>query len=1052
MIGKYDFNEIENEILKFWDQKGIYEKAKEINEGKEPFYFLDGPPYTSGKVHIGTAWNKALKDCFLRFKRQTQEFDVWDRAGYDMHGLPVEHKVEEKLGIKDKREIPKMGVDKFVNECEKLAKENMKLMTLDFKRIGVWMDFEDAYTPITRNFLDGEWWLIKKAHENKRLYEGLRTMTWCAHCQTALAKHELEYQEITDESIFLKFKVKGKDNEYLVIWTTTPWTIPFNLGIMVNPELEYIRAKVDNEIWILSKGLGPVVVRSVVGKDLEIIEEFKGDKLEGLAYEHPLSSEVDYKKVKESCEKPENLHTVVLSEEYVDLSAGTGLVHMAPGCGPEDYEIGYRNGICPFNNLDEKGVFPEDMGKYAGWQAKTDDNKFIEDFREKGFLIATNPVEHDYAHCWRCHKPVIYKTTKQWFFRVEDIKDEMIKLNQGIKWIPDWAGSRQFDSWLRNLRDNSITKQRFWGCPLPVWRCDTCGNYEVIGSLKELEERCGFQVDNFHKPWIDEIKLECKCGEKMARIPDILDVWVDAGTTSWNCLDYPAKEKRFSKMFPPDFILEGKDQIRGWFNLLMVASMISMGKPSFKNVYMHGFINDAEGRKMSKSLGNYILPKEVIEKYGADTLRYYMIGGALPAVDINYNFDDMKTKSRNLLILWNLHKFLIDYSKEIGKTISHIDGNFVKDSFGLEERYILSKLNSTIKQVTLLFDEYRLNEVPWRLEELFLELSRTYIQLVREKSVSGEDTDKEVVLYTIYEVLINVLKMFTTIAPFISEKCYLNMKDAFRLKEESISHYRWPSCDESMIDDDLEKTFEIAYDIIASALAVREKIQMGVRWPLKELIIITSDEDTDNAVKKLGNVIKQQVNVKEIKLVKRFEKVKESIKADFASISKKYKELAPRVLAQFTMRSPESIWKKIKQEGKFVMDMDGTAVEFTEEDMIYSIETPYPYVIAEFKKGQLVLNQERTDELEAEGYAREMMRRIQAARKKAGLNKLDRIDLFLKVDEDMKESLSSWESQIKDKVGANNMKISDMDPARKHEFVSKDKVKSKEFEICFDKI
>jgi isoleucyl-tRNA synthetase len=538
----------------------------------------------------------------------------------------------------------------------------------------------------------------------------------------------------------------------------------------------------------------------------------------------------------------------------------------------------------------------------------------------------------------------------------------------------------------------------------------------------------------------------------MKRIPDILDVWVDAGTASWNCIGYPIKHDKFDEMFPPDFILEGKDQIRGWFNLLMVASMISMGRPSFRNVYMHGFINDAEGRKMSKSLGNYILPEEVISKYGADTLRYYMIGGALPAVDLNYNFDDMKIKARNLTILWNVHKYLIDYAKETGKSIKEMDENLMKDSFGLEEKYIISKLNSTIDIVTKSFEEYRLNEIPWKLEELYLELSRTYIQLVREKSVAGSDLEKEVILYTIYKVLIETLKMFSAVAPFISERCYLDMKEAFKLKEESISHYIWPSCDEGVIDKELENNFAAAYGIIANCLNIREKIKLGVRWPLKEIIVITKDESTEKSIALLENVIKTQINAKEIAVAAKFEKLKETIRVDFEKLNKKYRKQAPSIIAAFAMRSAESVWKKIKEEGKFTMDVSGTSVELAEDDMIHEIEAPYPYAVSEFRNGYIILNQERTDELEAEGYARETMRRVQAARKKAGMSKLDRIDLFVRVDEDLAEFLKDWHRQIKEKVGAHQMRISSLEPTKKHEFVSQDEIKGKKIEIGFDKV
>ncbi len=1050
MIGRYDFNEIEPEILKYWEKNQIYQKVKERNKGKKKFYFLDGPPYTSGRVHVGTAWNKSLKDCFLRYKRMTQRYDVWDRAGYDMHGLPIAHKVQEKFKLEHKEDIEKFGVGKFVEECEKLAVDNMKIMNKDFVRMGVWMDFENAYTPIVRSFIDGEWWLIKKAHENKRLYQGKRTMTWCAHCATALAKHELEYEELTDDSIFLKFKIKDKENEYLIVWTTTPWTIPFNMGVMVNPELDYIKAKVDDEVWVLSKALGPMVVQGVANKKCEIIEEFKGEVLEGVAYEHPLSSEIDYGKVRKKCRIPNNIHTVVLSKEFVDTLAGTGLVHMAPGCGPEDYEVGHKNGIYPFNNLDEKGVFPSDMGVYSGWTAKKDDKKFIEDFEKKGCLIEKNPVDHDYAHCWRCHKPVIYRTTKQWFFKVEDLKNKMIDLNKDIKWVPNTAFNA-YDSWLKNLRDNSITKQRYWGTPLPVWMCE-CGEYTVVGSLKELEDLSGKAVEKFHKPWIDDVKLKCKCGKVQKRIPDILDVWVDAGTVSWNCLDFPEKEDLFKEYFPADFILEGKDQIRGWYNLLMVASMVSMGKPSFRNVYMHGFVQDAMGRKMSKSQGNYILPSEVIEKYGSDALRYYMIGGANPGVDINYNMDDMKLKSRHIGVLWNLHKYLIDYSNEIGFKIKDLDVNLIKNSFSIQERYIISKMNSSIEKATRAFEGFNINEIPLICEELFLELSRTYIQLVRDKASTGDELEKQTVLYVIFEVLINVLKMFSTAVPMVSEKCYLNLKEAFNLKEESISMYEWPSFDGKEIDEKLEEKFLIVQSIIQSALNGREKIQLGVRWPIKEIIVATEDEATVKAIDELEDIIKSQVNVKDIKVKKKFDKIKEELKADFSKLQPDFKELSPAVIAQLSMASMESVLKKIEEVGKYEIDVNGKKCAIVKEHLIHTREVEYPYNEVQCRKGFLYLNQERSEELEAEGYSREVMRRVQAARKKAGLQKHERISLFLKVDEDMKGYLEMFEKQIKEKVGADHLKISELDAAKKHEFGYKEKVKKSEFEVFFDKV
>ncbi len=1040
---KYEPLKQEPETLEFWKKNQIHQKAQKKNEDRKHFYFLDGPPYTSGKVHLGTAWNKALKDMVLRFKRMNG-FDVWDRAGYDMHGLPTAHAVEKKLGIKHKDEIPKFGVDKFVKECIKLCTDNMKEMNKDFQRLGVWMDFENAYQSIKTSFIEGEWWLIKQAHKNKRLYEGEKTMTWCPKCGTALAKHELEYQNVKDDSVFLKFQVKNKENEFLIVWTTTPWTIPFNLAIMVNPELDYVRAKVDDEVWIVSKGLLGAFL-GLISKKYEILEEFKGEKLEGLEYINPLEDQVDFKEIKNNHPKT---HTVLLSKEYVDLSAGTGLVHTAPGCGPEDYEVGHRNNIPPFNNLNETGVFPDNMGKYSGWIAKDDDHKFIEDFKERGILIESTEVEHDYAHCWRCKSPVIFRTTTQWFFKAEDMVEQMIEYNKKIFWQPNWAGAAQFDAWLTNLRDNSITRQRYWGCPVPIWRCDKCDLYDVIGSVKELQQKAKQVPEDLHKPWIDEVKYPCKCGGTMIRIPDVLDVWVDAGTTSWTCLDYPQRTDLFQKMFPSEFILEGKDHIRGWFNILMVCSMVGMQKPSFKSVYMHGFIQDSQGRKMSKSLGNYILPEEVVDKYGADTLRYYMIGGTVPGVDINYNFEDMKVKNRNLSILWNLHNYLIQLSKELNQNPKFI----AKNKLALEEKYIFSKLNSTIVKVTELFNQYQLNEIPWAIEEIFLSLSRTYVQLIREKSTFGTEEDKKTILYTLYHVLLGTLKLFAPVAPFITEAMYQNLKMNFALEQESIHLFNWPQADINLINEELEKNMDIIKQIIQSILYAREKAKLGIRWPLKEVVIVAKTKTAEEAIDKLSDIIKNQTNVKEITVVKSFDKIKESVKADFNKLGPDFGNKSPAIIAQLATMSPNTILSKIEKQGKLPLVVNGESVSIVKEHLIHIREVPSPYHEAEFRGGFVYINAERTDELDAEGYAREIMRRVQAARKKAGLQKTDNITLFIKVSDDLLEMVKSYEKMIKQKCGAEHIRISNMDPAKEHTHNSKEKVRREEFEVMFDKI
>ncbi len=966
----YNFKETEARILEFWDKNRIYPKAKEKGKGKKIFYYLDGPPYTNEKIHIGHAWGKALRDSILRYKRMNG-LDVWDRAGFDMHGLPIEKAVEKKLGIKDKDEIPKFGLLKYIQECEKLCLENMNLIIKDFKDIGVWMDFDKPYMPVESSYIEGVWWLVKKAHENGRLYEGFRTMPWCAHCASANAKHELEYQTLKEESIFVKFKVVGKPNEYLIIWTTTPWTIPFNLAVMVNPDVDYVRAKVDGEVWVVAEPLANIFFGAVVGKKYEIVEKFRGAQLEGLKYEHPLAKYISqFKEIEKESNK---LHTVLLSDQYVDTSGGTGLVHCAPGCGPEDYEVGHQNHLPAFNTLNEQGFFVDDIPKFKGLRAKRDDAKFIEILKEEGAIIATSEVEHEYAHCWRCHNPVVFRATKQWFFKIEDLKENMRELNKNINWVPEWAGNKQFDSWLDNLRDNSITKQRFWGVPAPIWKAED-GDYIVIGSTDDLKKLNVKIPKNLHKPWIDEVVIE-KDGKKYTRIPDVLDVWVDAGCSSWLCLDYPVRKDLFDKMYPPDLILEGKDQIRGWFNILFVASMIAMNRPSYKAVYMHGFINDSQGRKFSKSLKNGISPAEVTSQFGADTLRYYTIGGAMPGLDLNYNPDDMKVKFRNLGILHNLQNFIIDYAKQ-----NKFDASTKPANFRIEEKYMLSRLNHAIKDTTENFEKYNIDRTPWTAETVFLELSRGYIQLVREKSTSGSLEEKKAVFYTIYHSLLTALKLLAPTTPFITEDIYQSFRKEFELAEESIHLFSWPKYDISLIDLKLEKSMELANVVVQALLGIRDKEGLGVRWPLKSATVIVNKDYNSEYESLLGvvSIIKQQVNVKEVNL-----------------------ELA-------------SIGIESKVEGGF-------------------------------RYGEVKLDIQLTKELEEEGFAREIARRVQALRKKAGLKKQDSIELFVNLDVD----LTKWQKDLMEKMGAVKFEFKSCSDCM---FKEAGEIKGKKFEIGFNSV
>ena len=1039
----YKAQEAELEILKHWKTHKITESLRIRNENGPKFYFLEGPPYTSGRVHVGTAWQTSMKDIVLRYKRM-QKFNVWDRMGYDMHGLPTEQKVMAKLDLKNKEDIEKYGLKKFTDECEKFCSEMMHKMNEDFIRLGITMDFSDPYQPIKKEFMEGEWWLIKRAHEKGRLYQGLRTMHWDAATQTAVAKHEIEYKSVKDTSIYVKFPLKNKRKTFFIIWTTTPWTIPLNLAIMANPDLTYAEVAVNGETWIMTEALVKSVMTKAKITEYQIKNTYVGKMIEGQEYEHPLNIKSNLPK---ELQHNKRLFTVLLTTEYVDASTGTGLVHCAPGCGPEDYEVGHLHHIPPFNCVNEEGFF-ENFGDFTGLKAKSDDPKFIAAIKAADALIAKESYVHDYPHGERSHEPIIFRTTKQWFFKVEDLKEKMLKANEDINWNPI-AAKNGFNAWLENLRDNSITKQRYWGTPVPIWQAPD-GDYLVVGCIAELEELSGQKITNMHIPDIDKIIIE-KDGKVYKRVPDVLDVWIDAGTASWNCLDFPKNKELFEKFFPADFILEGKDQIRGWFNLLMIASFLAFDKPAFKNVYMNGFVTDVNGVKMSKSLGNIISPYELIDKYGADVLRYYMFQ-TNAGEDINFSWDECAIKSRYLTIMWNVHKLLLNLAEENKINPFTLNSEIIHNVMDSEERYIISKLHSAIETVTALLETYRLDEIIAPIEDLYLELSRTYIQMVREKSSQGEDQDKEVCAYTIAHVLLETLKMFHLVAPFMTEAIYLNLKDAFNLQEESLSHFNWPKADHAKINKDLERDFEITKSVIQAALGAREKAQLGVRWPVKEIIVVSKNRDTITAVGKLRDIIKKQTNTKSISVLDSLPGMKFKIRPDYSKIGPVYAEHSPQIITKLTIDSPQTILTHFEREGVYRFELDGRSVEIKPEMVLIEREVPAGFIESEAKGGFVYLDTHRTQDLEAEGFAREVARNIQEIRKKSGLQKLERIALYLKTSETLKPLLDSFKVDMAEKVGAEKFDVGSVDPLRKHQIHIDFKVKQESFTVCFDKL
>lgn len=953
-----DLKQVEEEMLKFWEKNKIYEKSVKKNKKGKKFYFLQGPPYTSGRLHIGHAWNNSLKDIAMRYFRM-KGFDVWDRAGYDMHGLPTENKVQKELKLEDKQDIVKYGMEKFIRACEKFSVENMKLMNTDLRRLGIWMDFDNAYMPISNDFISGEWMLMKRAYEQKRLYKGKKIMHWCGECETSLAKHELEYETVKDNSIFLKFKLKDRKDEYLIVFTTTPWTIPFNLAVMVNPELDYVKAEVETgkgkkEKWVIAAPLAGIFISGLLELKYKILDTFKGEKLEGKEYEHPFYNELKevYDKLKKSSK---NVHTVILSREYVSAGMGSGLVHCAPGCGPEDYEVGKEYGIPAFNTLNEKGEL-ENAGKFSGWVAKKDDKKFVAELEKLGNLIIQTPVEHEYAHCWRCHSPVVFRATEQWFMKIEDLVPKILEYDKKIKWVPEIA-KKNYESWITNLRDNGVTRQRFWGCPMPLWECE-CGGLEVIGSEEELKKKAVNKIpSNLHKPWIDDVKLRCpKCKKQISRAPDVIDVWIDSGTASWNCLYYPQTEKYFKKYFPADLILEATEQTSLWFSMLQICSTIMFNKQCYTGAHNHGMILDFQGMKMSKSLGNIISPYEVIDKYSSEVLRYY-ICEIRAGENANFNWEDVKQKQRNLFVLMNTGNYLTQLKTEKENK-----------KYGIEEKYILSRVSSTIQKVSELFESYNFDRTITEIENLFLDISRVYIKMTRDKSLD----EKALVYTTLKNSFVDCLKMFACVCPLISESIWQELRKNGIVKEESVHLCEWPKADKKMIDVKLEQEFEVVMKIIEAGLAERDKIKIGLKWPLAKAEVKVNGILSDEMIE----IIKNQLQVKEVEVV------------------------------------------NFKENNELMVKFDT----------------------------------EITDELEAEGYARNISRAVQALRKKAGLVKEDKIDLILIVDTQLNLLLEFQKEFLKSRINAKKLEVASKDSKPKGFVHDKFAVKNKEIKIYLKKV
>ncbi|MEM1779753.1 MAG: isoleucine--tRNA ligase [Desulfurococcaceae archaeon] len=1008
LSGKYNPHQVEEKVLRFWDEIKLYEMIKARNAlGKMQFNFVDGPPYPSGDVpHLGTAWNKILKDMVLRYWRM-KNYKVFDKPGYDCHGLPIEVKVEQKLGIRTKREIEeKIGIERFIEECKKLALTNLQAMTKWFKELGILMDWDDPYLTLRDQYIEAEWWLVKRADELGLLEQEQRVVYWCPRCSTTLAEYEVEYHELEDPSIYVKLRVKGLEDTYLVIWTTTPWTLPANMFVMINPNEPYVKVKVGNETWILAKQRIYSVMKECNIDRYEILEELPGSELIGYAYEHPLEDLVPLQR------ELSKYHVAYPAPEYVSMYEGSGIVHAAPGHGFEDFEIAKRYRIdliaCP---VDEEGKFTKETGKYSGMYVRDANEHIISDLRERKALIWAGSIKHKYPVCWRCKTPVILRATTQWIIRISKLKNKIAEEVRKVDWIPPWALDRIMNM-IENLQDWVISRQRYWGTPLPIWLCPN-GHKVVIGRSSELEKLGGFKPRELHRPWIDQVVLKCPiCGHQMRRVPDVMDVWFDSGVAFYASKGHP--DELGSSDIVMDFITEGHDQTRGWFFSLLRAGVLGFNIAPYKVVLVHGFMLDEQGREMHKSLGNYVGTDEAISAIGRDPLRLWLASNTVWE-DAKFSWRELKETIRDLDILWNTAVFAHTYMS--------LD-NFNAENYALkdyvnylrpEDRWIMSRINALISKVDKYMSRYEIHEAVRSIREFFVEdLSHWYIRIVRPRVWVEENVPDKIVVYIVlHYILDRLVRLLALVTPFIAEYIYQAMLRKYH-SEYSVNLLQLPEVDEQFIDTELENKMMVVREIYQATSRARSKLRLKLRQPIKRLLVYTDDQLVIDAITSLIEVIRQITNAKEVSVM-RTAMISDIIryKAEplHRVIGPKYRDLAKSVI-EYIERNSESIARDILEKGVHRFVIDGEEITLTRNEVNIVPYYMEGYSVEECKWGAVAIDTRLGPDEIAEGLARDIVRRIQVMRKIMNLSLMAKIITLIVAPEDKLELVDKMKNYI----------------------------------------
>ena len=1035
-----NFVDREKKVEEFWKENHIFEKSMENRKEGETYTFYDGPPTANGKPHIGHVLTRVIKDMIPRY-RTMKGYMVPRKAGWDTHGLPVELEVEKKLGLDGKEQIEEYGMEPFIKQCKESVWK-YKGMWEDFSStVGFWADMEHPYVTYYDDYIESEWWALKEIWNKKLLYKGFKIVPYCPRCGTPLSAQEVSqgYKTVKERSAVVRFKVVGED-AYFLAWTTTPWTLPSNVALCVNPDETYCKVKAaDGYTYYMAEALLDKVLGKLAKEEgekaYEVLETYKGTDLEYKAYE-PL-----FACAGEAAAKQKKKAHFVTCDNYVTMSDGTGIVHIAPAFGEDDSRIG-RNYELPFVQfVDGQGNLTKET-PYAGVFVKKADSMVLTDLDKEGKLFDAPKFEHDYPHCWRCDTPLIYYARESWFIKMTAVKDDLIRNNNTINWIPESIGKGRFGDWLENVQDWGISRNRYWGTPLNIWQCE-CGHMHSIGSRQELFEMSGDErakTVELHRPYIDEITLKCpECGGEMHRVPEVIDCWFDSGAMPFAQHHYPFENKElFEQQFPANFISEAVDQTRGWFYSLLAESTLLFNKAPYKNVIVLGHVQDENGQKMSKSKGNAVDPFDALNKYGADAIRWYFYINSAPWLPNRFHGKAVVEGQRKFMsTLWNTYAFFVLYADIDNFDPTKYELNY--DQLPVMDKWLLSRLNTTVQAVDNDLANYKIPEAARALQEFVDEMSNWYVRRSRERFwAKGMEQDKINAYMTLYHALVTIAKTAAPMIPFMTEDIYQNLvrsvdKDA----PESIHLCDFPTVNEAWIDKDLEADMKELLEIVVLGRACRNTANIKNRQPIGTMYV--------KAEKKMSefytDIIADELNVKEVKFADDVESfISYSFKPQLRTVGPKYGKLLGGIRQALTDINGTAAMNELRTNGVLKLDINGNDVELTEEDLLIETAQTEGYVSESDGETSVVLDTNLTPELIEEGFVREIISKIQTMRKEAGFEVMDKIVVYAHGNDKIQDVMKAHKDEIKSEVLADEMVLGETDGYVKEWNINKEAV------------